>query len=148
MNHTWALTEKLRPLMVQINYTQNGQVLFKTTTFLGYKCTHIILLNLFVLFCSYIGSLTGVKPGVFSISINERNSLRGGYIGLLEWILNTNRNQSFITLAIRDMLMTSESYDQTVNYLAKVPLLAPCYYIIAGPKAGQVRENIFFFFLW
>jgi hypothetical protein len=41
--------------------------------------------------------------------------------------------------------MTSESYDQTVNYLAKVPLLAPCYYIIAGPKAGQVRENIFFF---
>jgi acid ceramidase len=37
MNHTWALTEKLRPLMVQVNYTQNGEVLFKTTTFLGYR---------------------------------------------------------------------------------------------------------------
>jgi len=120
MNHTWELTEKLRPLMVQINYTQNGQVLFKTTTFLG-----------------YIGSLTGIKPGVFSISINERNSLRGGYIGLLEWLFNINRNQSFISFAIRDMLTKSESYDQTVKYLATVPLLAPCYYIIAGPKAGE-----------
>ncbi|CAF2405510.1 unnamed protein product [Rotaria sp. Silwood2] len=120
INHTWTLTEKLRPLMVQINYTQNGQVLFKTTTFLG-----------------YIGSLTGIKPGVFSISINERNSLKGGYIGLIEWIFNINRNQSFITLAIRDMLTKSESYDQTVKYLAEVSLLAPCYYIVAGPKAGQ-----------
>ena len=96
-------------------------------------------------FFSYIGSLTGIKPGVFSISINERNALKGGYIGLLEWLLNINRNQSFITLAIRDMLMKSESFDQTVKYLAEVPLLAPCYYIIAGPKAGQVREYLLFF---
>ncbi len=89
--------------------------------------------------------MTGIKPGVFSISINERNALKGGYIGLLEWMFNINRNQSFITLAIRDMLMKSESYDQTVKYLAEVPLLAPCYYIIAGPKAGQVREYILSF---
>jgi acid ceramidase len=89
--------------------------------------------------------LTGIKPGVFSISINERNALNGGYIGLLEWLLNTNRNQSFITFAIRDMLTKAESYDQAVKYLAEVPLLAPCYYIIAGPKAGQVREYIVFF---
>jgi acid ceramidase len=98
--------------------------------------------------------LTGIKPGVFSVSINERNALRGGYIGLIEWIYNMNRNQSFITFAIRDMLMKSESYDQSVKYLAEVPLVAPCYYILAGPKPGQVREHIYsscsklvFFFL-
>jgi hypothetical protein len=45
MNHTWELTEKLRTLMVQINYTQNGQVLFKTTTFLGYELANINPLN-------------------------------------------------------------------------------------------------------
>ena len=83
--------------------------------------------------------MTGVKPGVFSVSINERNSLRGGYIGLFEWLYNINRNQSFITFAIRDMLTNSQSYNQTVQYLTEVPLLAPCYYIVAGPKAGQVR---------
>ncbi|CAF3418102.1 unnamed protein product [Rotaria sp. Silwood1] len=97
-------------------------VLFKTTTFLG-----------------YIGSLTGIKPGIFNISINERNSLKCGYIGLIEWIFNINRNQSFITFVIRDMLTKSDSYDETVKYLADVSLLAPCYYIIAVPKAGQVR---------
>ncbi len=91
--------------------------------------------------------MTGIKPGVFSVSINERNALRGGYIGLLEWLLNTNRNQSFITFAIRDMLTKSESYDQTVKYLAEVPLVAPCYYIIAGPKPGQMREYILFFLM-
>jgi hypothetical protein len=46
MNHTWALAERLRTLMVQINYTQNGQVLFKTTTFLGYKFYHILSRNI------------------------------------------------------------------------------------------------------
>ncbi|CAF5048788.1 unnamed protein product [Rotaria sp. Silwood1] len=87
----------------------------------------------------YIGSLTGIKPGIFNISINERNSLKCGYIGLIEWIFNINRNQSFITFVIRDMLTKSDSYDETVKYLADVSLLAPCYYIIAVPKAGQVR---------
>jgi len=120
INHTWTLSEKLRPLMAQVNYTKNGQVLFRTTSFIG-----------------YIGSLTGVKPGIFSISINERNIAKGGYIGLIEWIYNINRNQSFITFAIRDMLTNAENYDQVVQYLAKVPLLAPCFYIIAGPKPGQ-----------
>lgn len=36
LNNTWTLAEKLRPLITQVNYTQNGQVLFKTTTFAGY----------------------------------------------------------------------------------------------------------------
>jgi acid ceramidase len=89
--------------------------------------------------------LTGIKPGVFSVSINERNSPDGGYIGLIEWIYNINRNQTFITFAIRDMLTKSESYDQSVKYLAEVPLLAPCYYIVAGTKPKQVREYIRFF---
>ena len=91
---------------------------------------------------SYIGSLTGVKPGIFSVSINERNALRGGYIGLIEWLTNTNRNQSFITFAIRDMLTKAQNYDEVVKYLAEVHLVAPCYYIIAGPKPGQVSESL------
>jgi hypothetical protein len=85
-----------------------------------------------------------VKPGVFSVSINERNIPKGGYIGLIEWIYNINRNQSFITFAIRDMLTNADSYDQAFRYLADVPLLAPCFYILAGPKPGQVEERCLF----
>jgi acid ceramidase len=98
------------------------------------------------LFFSYIGVITGVRPGVFSISMNERYGLKGGYIGLIEWIFDINRKQSFVTFAMRDMLTTSESFDQAVKYLAEVKLTAPCYYILAGPQSGQVRKNIFFFF--
>jgi acid ceramidase len=35
-NNTWILTEKLRTLIIQINFTRNGEVLFKTTNFAGY----------------------------------------------------------------------------------------------------------------
>jgi hypothetical protein len=72
--------------------------------------------------------------------MNERYGLKGGYIGLIEWIFNINRNQSFVTFAMRDMLTTSETYDQAVKYLAEVKLTAPCYYIMAGPKPGQVNK--------
>lgn len=68
--------------------------------------------------------------------------VQGGYIGLIEWLFNINRNQSFITFAIRDMLTQAESFDQVVRYLAEVPLLAPCFYIVAGPKPGQVRYSM------
>lgn len=86
--------------------------------------------------------MTGIKPGVFSVSINSREAVNGGYIGLVEWIYNINRSQTFITFAIRDMLTHSQSYDQSVKYLAEVPLIAPCYYIVAGTKPKQVREYI------
>jgi acid ceramidase len=90
----------------------------------------------------YIGVITGIRPGVFSISMNERYGLRGGYIGLIEWIFNINRKQSFVTFAMRDMLTTAQTYDQAVEYLAEVKLTAPCYYILAGPQTGQVRRSL------
>ncbi|CAF0736729.1 unnamed protein product [Didymodactylos carnosus] len=119
-NDTWALSEKLRPLILQVNFTQNGQVLYKTTTFAG-----------------YVGIITGIKPNHFSITMNERYGIQGGYIGLIEWIFNINRQQSFVTFAMRDMLATADTFASAVEYLSKTPLLAPCYYILAGPEAGQ-----------
>jgi hypothetical protein len=44
---------------------------------------------------------------------------------------------------MRDMLTNAESYDEAVEYLSQIPLLAPCYYILAGSKSGQVREIFF-----
>ena len=74
--------------------------------------------------------------------MNERYGLKGGYIGLIEWIFNINRNQSFVTFAMRDMLTKAETYDQAVQYLAEVKLTAPCYYILGGPKPGQVERTM------
>ena len=99
------------------------------------------MIKMIFLFNSYIGVITGVRPGVFSISMNERFGFKGGYIGLIEWIFNINRQQAFVTFAMRDMLTTANSYDQAVQYLAQVNLTAPCYYILAGPKPGQVHHK-------
>ncbi|CAF4199013.1 unnamed protein product, partial [Adineta steineri] len=120
VNKSWILTNKLRPLVIAINYTKNGEIRFQTISFAG-----------------FIGAVTGIKPGKFSITLNTRFDLNGGYIGIIEWIYNINRNQSFVTLAIRDMLTGAENYDEAVEYLSKIPLLAPCYYILAGIKSGQ-----------
>ena len=35
MNKTWAMTHLLRPLVITVNYTKDGQVHFRTTGFAG-----------------------------------------------------------------------------------------------------------------
>ena len=54
---------------------------------------------------------------------------------------NLERQQSFVTLAMRDMLTNAGTYDEAVEYLSKIPLIAPCYYILAGSQSGQVRRS-------
>ena len=75
----------------------------------------------------------------FSVSINERFGANGGYIGLFEWILNINRNQAWTTLLARDCFENdSMSFEQVVKTFANTPLIAPVYYIVAGPEKLQV----------
>ena len=87
---------------MNVNYTKGGELQYRTVTFFG-----------------FVGLITGVRPGVFSFSMNERFGADGGYIGtlylfylslsiffllnkfiigLFEWILNINRNQAWTTL--------------------------------------------------
>jgi len=44
-NHTWLISEYLRPLVVNVDFVRNGTVLFRSVTFAG-----------------YVGVLTGLKP--------------------------------------------------------------------------------------
>ena len=44
-NDTWLLSELLRPLIINVNYTKLGQLKYKTVTFVG-----------------FVGVLTGIKP--------------------------------------------------------------------------------------
>jgi acid ceramidase len=119
-NDTWKLSELLRPLIMNVNYTRGGVLQYRTVTFVG-----------------FVGLITGIRPNVMSISINERFGLDGGYIGLVEWILNTDRNQSWTTFAARDALENGLSFTETVQMLSTVPVMAPCYYIIGGPEPYQ-----------
>ncbi|KAK6494209.1 N-acylsphingosine amidohydrolase (acid ceramidase) 1b, partial [Huso huso] len=65
-NKSWAVTEQLRPMVANLDFQKNNKTVFKATNFAG-----------------YVGLLTGIKPGLFTLTMNERFSLDGGYIGKL-----------------------------------------------------------------
>ncbi|KAL7671694.1 hypothetical protein ACOME3_006597 [Neoechinorhynchus agilis] len=82
-------------------------------------------------FVGSVGVLTGAGRH-FSLSINERFAINGGYMGMLEWILGVNRKQEFITLLARDVLTNCKSYECAKEALSSNNLVAPVYYILGG----------------
>ncbi|CAK8686196.1 unnamed protein product [Clavelina lepadiformis] len=118
-NHTWLITEYLRPLVVNVEFVKGGKVLYKAVNFAG-----------------YVGVLTGIKPGVLSFTLNERFNLDGGFVGMLEWILG-DREGHWTSFLPRTVLESAASYDDAVSMLTKDELLAPVYYIVSGSKPGE-----------
>ncbi|XP_034044501.1 N-acylsphingosine amidohydrolase (acid ceramidase) 1b [Thalassophryne amazonica] len=118
-NKSWIISEKLKPLIVNINFVRNNQTVFKSTNFVG-----------------YVGMLTGIKPYKFSLTMNERFSIDGGFIGLLEWILG-KRSGMWMSFLTRSVLENATSYEEAKTRLAQTELLAPAYFIIGGNQTGQ-----------
>jgi acid ceramidase len=118
-NNTWPVTEMLRPIVVNVEYMKGGKLLFKAIHFAG-----------------YIGVLSAVKPDTFTLTMNERFSVEGGYIGILEWLAGL-RNESWMGFLTRDTLQEATSYSEAVDMLADTPMLAPAYFIVGGTKSGE-----------
>ncbi|MBN3317339.1 ASAH1 ceramidase, partial [Atractosteus spatula] len=118
-NKSWAVTERLRPLVVNLDFQRNKKTIFKSTNFAG-----------------YVGMLTGIKPNTFTLTMNERFSLDGGFIGILEWILG-RRDGVWMSFLTRSVLENATNYDDAKNQLSKTKMLAPAYFILGGNKSGQ-----------
>lgn len=80
--------------------------------------------------------LTGIKPKIFTLTMNERFSLDGGYIGILEWILG-KRDGMWMSFLTRSVLENATSYEEAKTRLAQTKLLAPAYFILGGNSTGQ-----------
>ncbi|XP_029012305.1 acid ceramidase [Betta splendens] len=118
-NKSWIIAEKLKPLVVNLDFQRKNQTVFKSTNFAG-----------------YVGMLTGIKPHTFSLTMNERFSLNGGYIGILEWILG-QRDGMWMSFLTRSVLEKASSYEEAKKLLAQTKLLAPAYFILGGNHSGQ-----------
>ncbi|XP_075716265.1 acid ceramidase [Rhinoderma darwinii] len=118
-NNSWMVTELLRPLVVNVNFQRNNKTVFLSTSFAG-----------------YVGMLTGMKPGILTLTMNERFSLDGGYIGVLEWILGI-RQGAWMSFLTRSVLENATSYAEAKTLLSKTVLLAPAYFILGGNKSGD-----------
>ncbi|XP_068134759.1 acid ceramidase [Hyperolius riggenbachi] len=118
-NGTWMLTELLKPLVVNVNFIRNNKTVFVSTTFAG-----------------YIGIVTGMKPGILTLTMNERFNLNGGYIGIIEWILG-ERDVTWMGFLTRSVLENATSYEEAKSLLSKTEMLAPAYFILGGNKSGE-----------
>uniref|UniRef100_A0A674EFU4 Acid ceramidase n=1 Tax=Salmo trutta TaxID=8032 RepID=A0A674EFU4_SALTR len=118
-NRSWLITEKLKPLVVNIDFQRGNKTVFKSTNFAG-----------------YVGMLTGIKPHAFTLTMNERFSLDGGYIGIVEWILG-HRDGMWMSFLTRSVLENATSYEEAKRLLAQTKLLAPAYFILGGNQTGQ-----------
>ncbi|KAM6220751.1 acid ceramidase [Rhynchocyon petersi] len=118
-NNSWVVTEELKPLTVNLDFRRNNKTVFKASSFAG-----------------YVGMLTGFKPGLFSLTLNERFALNGGYMGILEWMMG-KKDAMWIGFITRSVLENSTSYEEAKNILMKTKVLAPAYFILGGNRSGE-----------
>jgi acid ceramidase len=72
----------LRPLLVNVNFTRGGKVVFQSTQYAG-----------------YVGVLTGMSDK-FSVTIDDRFALNGGFAGIIDWFRG-DRKQKWVSLLTR-----------------------------------------------
>ncbi|KAI5630453.1 N-acylsphingosine amidohydrolase precursor [Silurus asotus] len=118
-NQSWVITELLKPLVVNLDFRRNNSTVFQSTNFAG-----------------YVGMLTGVRPYMFTLTMNERFSLDGGYIGILEWILG-KRDGVWMSFLTRSVLENATGYAEAKQLLSDTKLLAPAYFILGGNQSGE-----------
>ncbi|CAL1548651.1 unnamed protein product [Lymnaea stagnalis] len=118
-NRTWAITERLRPVIVNLDWQRAGKTVFKSVNFAGYT-----------------GILTAVKPQIFTLSMDERFNKDGGFIGIIKWLLG-DRNETWMGFLTRDVMENATSYAQAKAKLENTVMLAPAYFILGGNKSGE-----------
>merc|ERR1719482_210223 len=59
--HQWAMTDRLRPLVMNVRFQRGGQTLYRGTQLLG-----------------YVGVMSGMRDGAFSATIDTRHGSGAG----------------------------------------------------------------------
>ncbi|XP_041462520.1 acid ceramidase-like [Lytechinus variegatus] len=116
----WIISERLKPLVTNVEYQKGGKVIARAVHFAG-----------------YVGILTGLKPGVVSLNINARHKLKdSGVLGFIEWILG-DRKPYWTGFALRDAILMAKDFNSTVEYLSTVDTMVPSYLTVGGMNPGE-----------
>lgn len=103
----------LKKLSISISFTKNNKVIYKVHTFAG-----------------FVGVFTGMKPYKYSITINQRFAINGGFLGIMKWF--RTKTPQWNSLIVRDLLEGNYDYDHVIHTLSNAELIAPIYYIVGG----------------
>jgi acid ceramidase len=118
VTHEWGVTENLRKMIFTLDWQRNGQHVFYSTQFAG-----------------YIGVLSGMKTGAFSVTVDDRFMLVGGLVGLWNWY-HGESDVKFTTWLTRECFEneTVASFNDAIAHLSNTNIMAPVYYIVGGSE--------------
>jgi len=116
-----GFTATLKGMAAQIDFQKGGKTLFTTSTFAG-----------------FVGALSGIKSGGYSVTIDTR-FYPDGIVELFYEVIAaiTERNASLVTFLTRQVLQNDNDFTSALAALSSEELIADVYYIIAGTKAGE-----------
>lgn len=115
-----------------------GIVRLRLKMWLNYSTIYLLINHFFI--NSDLSFCSPLFQGQFSLSINERFRVLGGYVGLLEWIMGI-RKQNWVGFLTRQVLEEATSYEEAMEMLEKPKLLAPVYFILSSNNSKQVCRN-------
>merc|ERR1711871_343105 len=107
----------LQATTFNVNFTKSGRLLFRTTTYAG-----------------YIGALTGMKPGAFTVSMDQRFTNSSTLLNIVEAALLGGHE---VGLTLRTALEHNATFEDAVEYLGSVHLASVEYIIVGGVNFNQ-----------
>eukprot|EP00475_Leptophrys_vorax_P022181 TRINITY_DN3018_c0_g1_i1.p1 TRINITY_DN3018_c0_g1~~TRINITY_DN3018_c0_g1_i1.p1 ORF type:complete len:374 (-),score=81.08 TRINITY_DN3018_c0_g1_i1:29-994(-) len=125
-NMDWEMPA-LKGLTIDVHFYRKGELLFQSTTWAG-----------------YIGVLTASAPGKFAISVNHREIFGNEEEHQEQDIFNVLMLENClpVAFAVREAMEKCVSFEECVEYLQQVRLLAPTYFITAGVEEGQCSSIV------
>ena len=78
-----------------------------------------------------------MKPNVFTANMNAREV--PALTDVLEWLLGSEPNVNVGMYVERRVMEVANTYQEAVDYMRTVPLLASAYYIVGGARPGIVQ---------
>jgi len=116
-NLDYSFPDYLRNMTVEIDFMSQGKLSYKATTYAG-----------------YVGILTGMRPGAFTVSIDERDQGKW-WENALEFLKKEKMGMSFL---IRDVLATpGANFSLALQRYSETQLIAPVYIILGGMLPGE-----------
>lgn len=118
----WDMPD-LMPLTIEVDFVKKGKLQYRATTWAG-----------------YVGVLTGLRPGVFSVSVNYRRSSKMHENPIRAFAINFLRGLSSkwpVSYVVRYALAKCLSWESAVNVLKSSELIAPVYFTLCGCEHNQ-----------
>jgi len=118
----WELST-LKPLTINLEFQTQGRTVFRSASWAG-----------------FVGVLTGMRPGAFSVSINYKRTIGASPISILRNFYEGAFGAWPIAFLVREILTTCKDFSSALGSFSCSSLMSPVYITLCGvrPSEGAV----------